>query len=387
MRLFRNILTSVLILTSLLQAGAQERKGFIGRTLDKIVAPSRELDPNAVYQPEPRWTFALTGDLRKAEVSQGQKFRLPSAVLGPDDEMIISWTPVSFSSLLEADVNKAVGIQAGYGNLAIALSNTFRGKGTENVFSFDYLSAGHALQVQFFNLSNLVNYQMIYSTEDEWNYREEDGFTEEPGNMRALIVDAFYAFNRRSFAYSAAYKGNLFQKKSAGSWMFGAKVILGEYNIAPSEYIAGMTGGQARQTSAQVSFGGGYSYNLVPYHRQPYAQRDKGLRNLTVNLTLIPMVTLFNQFTSTAYQENYDTNVYEQTDKDVMNGKLLINYVARLGIGYSFDLFTLNLSASNDNFSYKGTSNFYFMGYEDNNVETGGRFSRWMISLRLGKRF
>lgn len=387
MRHPRPIFSFLIFLTLLGNAAAQTQKGFLGRTIDKFTSTSRELDPDAVYQPAPRWTFALTGDLRQAEVSQKQEFALPYAILGPDDEMIISWTPIYLSSILKGKTNKAIGLQAGYGNLSIALSKTFRAEGTERVFSFDYLSAGHAVQVQFFNLSNPVNYHMTYSQEDDWAYREEEGITENPGNMRALIVDAIYAFNRRSFAYSAAYKGNLFQKHSAGSWMFGSKLILGEYSIDPSEEMSGWTGGQARQTSAQLSFGGGYSYNLVPYHRQPYAERDKGLRNVTINLTFIPMVTLFNQFTSTTYQQNDDSNLFEEVDKSVMNGKLLINYVARFGISYSVNLFTFNLSASKDDFSYKGTSGLTFEGYKSNDVKTSGNFSRWMIAFRLGKRF
>ena len=374
-----------MILSSLCPAYAQGQKTIVGRTLDRILAPSRELDPNAVYQPAPRWTFALTGDLRQARVSQKQEFNLPSATLDPSGEMIIKQTPVIVSSRLQSEVNKGIGIQAGYGNLGVALSKKFHGGGTDNVFSFDYLSAGSAIQLQFFDFSDRVNYHLVFGEEGDSPYRDEDGITENPGRMRALILDAFYAFNRRAFAYSAAYKGNLFQRRSAGSWMFGSKVILGEYSIDPEEEIANWTSGQARQTSAQVSFGGGYSFNIVPIHRQPYAEREKGLRNLTINLTFLPMVTIFNEFTSTAYQQ--EDGVYNEVDKVVMNGRLKVNYVARIGIGYTHGLFTVNLSASHDDFSYKGISAITYRGYRTNDVKTTGDFFRWMTALRLGMRF
>ena len=70
-----------------------------------------------------------------------------------------------------------------------------------------------------------------------------------------------------------------------------------------------------------------------------------------------------------------------------MNGKLLVNYVARVGVSYSHDLFTVNLSASHDSFSYKGTTSILLFGVDQNGIKTAGNFSRWTVALRLGKRF
>lgn len=386
MRLGRTIFTITLALGLLCTAGAQEQKGFIGRTIDKLIAPSRELDPNAVYQPAPRWTFALTGDLRQAGIGQTQEFVIGVAKIENDQFVDVEEVPSSITSTLTGDVNKAIGFQAGYGSLSLAWSKNLSKKGTEKVFAFDYLSAGYALQAQFFNLSDIVSYEQVIADPSHWAYSDEEAFTEKPGQMRAFILDGFYAFNRRTFAYSAAYKGNLFQKHNAGSWMFGSKLILGEFAVDPDEIITQWTGGSSRQTSAQVSFGGGYSYNFVPLHKQPYADRDKGLRNLTINLTFLPMVTLFNQFTASTYGLNEDQE-YMVIHKDVMNGTLLVNYVARFGIGYSHDLFTVNLSASADSFAYKGTSTIPSLGVFYNKVDNTGFFIRWMVALRLGMRF
>ena len=386
MRLLRLTLALAASLSFLFPAHAQGQKGFIQRTLDRVLTPSRSLDPNVIYVPAPRWTLALTGDLRQARFSQTQDFSLPSAKLSPSGEMIIEEIPVHISANLRGKIDKGIGIQAGYGDLCLSLSKNFGGEGTDRIFSVDFQSAGYALQAQYFSYSNPVNYHQIFGEEGHWAHRDEDGMTEKPGQLRSFLVDAFYAFNRRSFAYSAAYRGNLFQKRSAGSWMFGSKVILGEYRIDPEEEIAHWVNGQARQTTAQVSLGGGYSYNLVPFHRQPYAEKDRGLRNLTINLTFLPMVTFFNQFTSTAYND-LENGVYTSVDKDVRNGKLQVNYVARIGIGYTYNLFTVNLSASNNDYSYRGISSITYGGFESDAVETRGSFFRWTTTLRLGMRF
>lgn len=387
MRYLRPILTLFLSLSFLSSVSAQEQKGFFGRTIDRLTAPSRQLDPNAVYQPVPRWTFAITGDLRQAGFTQNQEYTVSTMYRDPETgEMGFIDLPVSISAKLHNKMDKSVGIQAGFGNLSIALSKKFHGEGFDDVYSFDYQSAGYALQVQFLNLSNPVEYSYITADEGNHYYKREDGITDNPGHLKSFIVDAFYAFNRRSFAYSAAYKGNLFQKHSAGSWMFGSKIIMGEYKIDPAEKLSELTGLQARQTSAQVSFGGGYSYNFVPFHRQPYAERDKGLRNLTINLTLLPMFTFFNQFTNTSYRYPDEGGSLIENEKTVMNGKLLVNYVARAGISYSYDLFTANLYVCNDSFSYKGLSRTTLI-VKDDVVNTSGKFFQGMVALRLGMRF
>lgn len=379
----KRFILSVAAALFLLPAGAQG-SGFRA-FIDRIAGPSLELDPAAVYQPQPRFHFALTGDVRAAAMHEEKRFKTG---VGQFDgyNMTFDEVPARVASVMKSDTDWAVGFQAGYGNLSLALSQKIRGKGRDDYFSFDFLAAGFAVQIQYFNLTQPVTFSHTIAQEGHWAYVDRTGMTENPGNMRTFIVDGFYAFNRRTFAYSAAYKGNLFQRHSAGSWMFGSKLILGDFGIDPAEEIAMWSGGQTLQTSAQVSFGGGYSYNLVPYHRQPTGDRDKGLRNVTVNATFLPLVTLFNEFTSKAFRPD-ENGKYSEYHRSVMNGRLLVNYVARVGIGWSYDLFTANLSASLDSFNYKGVSE---VPYEDaiaDDVDTSGRFFRYTVALRLGMRF
>ena len=266
MSLNRTLLTLAAAALFLVPARAQE-SGFRA-FIDRIAGPSPELDPAAIYQPQPRFHFALTGDIRKANMDEEKLFKVG---VGSFDgyNVVFEEIPARISSSMSSDLDKAVGFQAGYGNLGLALSKKIKGQGKDDYFSFDYLSAGFAVQIQYFNLLQPVTYRYTMGEEGHWAYSDQEGTTENPGNLRTFIVDAFYAFNRRTFAYSAAYKGNLFQRRSAGSWMFGSKLILGDYGIDPAEPIAGWAGQQSLQTSAQVAFGGGYSFNLVPYHRQP----------------------------------------------------------------------------------------------------------------------
>jgi len=386
--LHRHLFSAIAFVAFLsLHASAQDNPGSFRRVIDRFSQPSAVLDPAAVYQPAARWSFALTGDLRQAGTSQDRNFETEVFDMDEYGNIDIIDIPVVINSSLNGSVDKAVGFQVGYGKLNLALSKRFRGEGSDSSFSFDYLSAGAGVSVQYLKLAHEVAYDLIFGDESFPLYTMYSGVTEKPGELRAFIVDAFYAFNRRTFAYSAAYKGNVLQRRSAGSWMFGSKLILSDFSIDPWEIIAVWSGGQAKQSSAQVSFGGGYSLNLVPLHRQPYGDREKGLRNLTINITGIPMVTLFNQFTVTGYEFSDVKEDYVPSGKSVMNGKLLLNYVARLGIGYTHDLYTFNLSASNDSFAYRGTSSIVYQGVSNDKVDTSGKFFRWSVALRLCKHF
>lgn len=383
---FRIIPLLALLLAATFQSFAQDNPSFVRRTFDRLLAPSVELDPEAVYQPAARWTFALTGDLRHAGMSQTYSFTVATAKLDSEGNMIITEYPASLSSSLEGGMIESVGFQAGLGGLSLSLSKKFRGDGSNNTMSFDYMAAGYAFQLQYFKLSDPVRYDFVMGEPDDIRYNHQTGYTMNPGRMRALILDAFYAFNRRTFAYSAAYKSSVIQRRSAGSWMFGSKLILGDFLLDPSEDISFWIGGQALHTSAQVSVGAGYSYNLVPYHRQPHGDREEGLRNFTVNVTLLPMVTMFNQFSSTEYKL-VESGEYVPGEKRVMNGNLLVNYVARAGASYTRDLFTVNLSASYDSYAYTGSTRYPYEGVIERNVDTSGDFRRWIVSLRLCRRF
>ena len=273
------------------------------------------------------------------------------AVLDENDELIVSEFPATAVLRLQGAVDNGVGIQAGYGNLGLSLSKTFHGQGTNRTFSFDYQSAGYALQVQFFNLSKPVEYTLSFDGPSGPFPSKMSGFTAEPGRMRALIVDAFYSFNRRTFAYSAAYKGNVFQRRSAGSWMFGTKLSFGDFNIDPDDIIVGLSAG--------------YSKPRYP------SEAD------------IP--TILSPCTDN--RQDTGNGGYTPVRKSKINGNLMVNYVYRVGVAFTRDLYTFNLSANSDSYSYEGISTIPSSEIKTPGIKTSGTFMRWTVGLRVSKRF
>ena len=390
MRSLRVILTILLLLPAFcFPAYSQRPDSFWGKIVNKISAPSMELNPSAVYQPAARWSVAVSGELHQAGATQENTidyiFTEEEVAVG-GSELLQAYA----STKLLGGVDKVVGLQVGYGNLSLGWNHRVGGDraNTNTSFSFDYLAPGYALQLQYFDFRRPADYEMRIGVGGDWGDIEDSGQTEKPGRMTTFIADAFYAFNRHSFAYSAVYKGNVVQRRSAGTWMFGVKYLQGLFEYDPDELVSDLLFGMVRQDTRQVSFGGGFSYNLVPFHRQP-GPDGEGLRNLTFNVTAIPMVTLFNQFSST--MKNNFLGEDPVLTRNVINGKLLVNYVFKAGAIYSWDRFFVGVSGSYDSYKYKGSTNVP-EEMSDEFVEFGkiyssGLFSRWSASLKLCVKF
>ena len=134
MRLNRLFLTFAAAVMLLAPARAQER-GFRA-FIDRIAGPSPELDPEAIYQPRPRFHFALTGDVRAAVMKEEKRFEVG---VGHFDgyNIVQDIVPARIASSMASDIDWGVGIQAGYGNLGLSLSKKIKGKGKDDYFSFD----------------------------------------------------------------------------------------------------------------------------------------------------------------------------------------------------------------------------------------------------------
>ncbi len=373
-----NRFTSLLLALSLVLAGPDaiaqtEQMPFMKRVFTRLVYPPANRDTAAVWQPRPRWNVTLSGELRQTGVSQTH-----STVSGG--------IPIAMESRLQERLYTGAGAAFGFGGWSFGLSRQIgRSALSSKSNSFEYCGTGLGLSISYFDIHQPIEYTLTLGSPDTPVLGPGPGTTASPGRMKMVIGETVYAFNRRDFALNAVYKGNKLQRRSAGSWMLSAKYVQGEVSGDHREKISDAFLGVYRQATAQASVGGGYSYNFVVLHHQG-ASDVKGLRNLTFNLSGMPLVTL------------YDRHVVNRAVTDPVTGKvtadqsyrlkstLRLNYVARAGAGFAWDRFFLSATGQYDIFSFRGETEISGTATPVK-VKTAGRFSKWSTVFKLNVRF
>ena len=364
---------------------AQSKPSLGKRLMEMVTNPRMTLDTSAVYRPRPSWHFSVSGDLRQTGVTQDFKY-----YLDPDGRDRI---PVSMAMILKENVYTGLGFKGGYGGLSLGYSFEVGRKsaGYSKSNALSYHGAGLLLSFQYHNIRQPLEYS--YKLDTDPDSYEDSGTYGDPGRMKMLIVDGNYTFNRKTFAYSAAYKGNFFQRRSAGSWMLGAKYLQGEFSM--EQKFSGAAGydfsqlvlTNLRAGTSQASVGAGYSLNLVPLHRNPAGKKEKGLRNLTFNLTVLPMLTLFNrQSFAWTYVDSTGKTVYD--DSSAMNARMGFNYTAKAAVAFAWDRYFLNVCSAYDSFYHKGTIHVPDSARRiSEDITTGGLFTKWSTTLHFMVRF
>ena len=354
----------------------QEKPGFIKRIVDRILAPSPKLDSAYIYQPRPHWNVSLSNSLRQTGVFQTNEFQVGQDL-------------VTLNSSLQERLYKGIGINAGYGSLVLGYGREVGRKSAEynKSNSFAYSVAGVSINVDFYDIRQLMNYKLTSTIPGSSDLEESNGVSEYPGRMKILAVTTFYALNHKTFLYSSVYSGHKIQRRPAGSWVISGKYLQGEVKADPKEKLSDLVFGLTRHATAQASLGAGYSYNFVPYHRQPGPQSElKGLRNVTINVTAIPMLTLYDRHYSTRYVLDPKTGEYASQETRPLNSTLRFNYFTQVGASYSWDRFYLSLAANYDIFTFKGTTKI-FDSTTAMDIKTAGHFNKWSTVLKFNVKF
>ena len=181
---------------------------------------------------------------------------------------------------------------------------------------------------------------------------------------------------------------SLVQRRTAGSWMLTARYMQGDIYNSPEASWNSYNLLDCFATM-QASLGGGYSVNFVPWHRDPVGLRDKGLRNLTFNLTAMPVLTVFNYLRTTAYE--MDENG-QKTGETV--SKLLCypmpNFIASSAISLTLDRFYFSTQFTYNRFYFRSRDAFNtdtYTQYVLDDLDFHGTFHDWMLKGLLVYRF
>ena len=355
---------------------------------ERLKQPDPKLETEWIYQPQKGFGVGLGYELTQMGVSLSSQ---TSSVMDTDGKMV-----ANFDFRLAPYFNHRLGIRGTAGPLSAGYSFELKKKGerpSRSLF-FNYLASHYGAQFQYNRYDANILYKGYLRLNDASLGELNNRFpSDKPARIYNLIVDGFYAFNRHRFAYTAAYTGKLLQRRSAGSWLVSLKYMQGDIRLEPDDDTTLFLQGLGWFTTYQLSVGGGYSYNWVLFHKDPVSRTSfQGLRNITLNITATPTLSLFNRMVTRQYERidetgkpiKYTSNVADSYPVDSFGTP---NFIARAGIHAAFGHFYLNLWADYTYFYFKNRGKEFHRGSGVVNLSQNGGFSTFKVNLALNYRF
>ena len=342
---------------------AQEREGLVGWIVkdffDGIVSLNPKVDSNYVSRQVLPWAFTLDNTL----ISTGVNLRSDTeSTWYGNDYYILQQAPTIMARLdtrLQRHLHKKIGISAGYGGLSLSAATEVGAKnpGKNSFMSLSLSSRSIGGSLSYVSLREYMDGTLAVAGSNLSPYNLTSDY---PATMRSFSGDIHYILNGNRFVYKAVTGCSVTQVRSAGSLMLMTRFRQGDLTFDRNESsILSYTDGLYRYTTQQVSLGVGYSYNLVPLSKAPSdSWTGKGYRNLTINLTAVPMAALYNHI-CTIYR--YDDDGDGRTRFD---GRIAPTLMVRSGVSFSWDRFGLLASVVYNRFGFKGMTTTI---WQDNN--------------------
>ena len=341
------------------------------------------VDTTLIYQPKAGFSLGVFTTGQKASFDVDVNFMMD---FGDGDRL----TGVTQYNISE-NLCKKIGLEVGYGNvnLGYGLEVGPRSASKKRTFAFNILGRSWGVHLNYFKITNPFNSGLTIGNEEDEYYLHDEFTSSELAALRSFTVDGYYVFNNKRFAYPAAYKKSLVQRCTTGSWMLTARYVQGDLFNSPEASLDSYNLLDCFSTM-QASVGGGYSVNFVLWHKDPVNHRDKGLRNLTVNLTAMPVITLFNYLKTTSYE--YEEGHYSGKEKI---SKVLChpmpNYIGSTAISFTFNRFFFSTQFTYNMF-YFHSSHAFNANHLDipeyvDDLSFHGMFHDWTLKGLLVYRF
>ena len=296
----------------------------------------------------------------------------------------------TFTSHSDNGLTTAVGVAIAYRSYGVGFSKIVNGTGSN--FSIGFSGSNYAINASIKSYeSDSPEIKFDGTAWGEEFHTREKSKIDDPIKVRTFFIDGYYFFNGSKFSYLSAYSPSLIQRRSAGSLFVGAMYSHSRVNFGAdnnADMIIAMQGIE-RVKSNQWSVGAGYAYNWVP------------AKNLTVNCTFMPTLTLYNRNTVYRYDIkdiiNYGFNHIDDEEywsyddegdeespgeilqkyplhKDKTPNRVCLNFDARVSVIYHWTNIFVRAYGQFNRFSFGGE-------------DVKGRLIDWTIYTSVGTRF
>lgn len=276
------------------------------QTISKLVNMGKDYinkpvnaDSTYIYQLPARFSFALTNKLQMIVFLAYSEFKIFESI------------PASSTSYLGERLYKKVGFEIGYGGLSLGYDVEVGRHSAENkrAISVGMQNLKWGARVSYFILQNYIISNMVIGDEESEIYEDITESSSGLGKLRNISLDGYYVFNNKRFAYTATGNVNVLQKHTAGSFMLASCFSLSDLDT--KEDLSGLF---ESFSTIQFALGGGYSINAVLWNRDVVNNDDKTARNLTFNITAMPVISLVNYMQTRAY--SYTINIADSTESE-----------------------------------------------------------------------
>lgn len=304
----KRFLIIVALLLGCVSMQAQENSFW--HKINRFLTKRAVVDTTRIYQPKASFSLGLFTTGQKANFDVNVDFDVHLS----DGNLLDG---VSTYDLNE-NLCQKIGLEVGYGNVALGYGIEIGTKSAKQkrAFAFNILGKSWGVRLNYYRITNPFISGLTVGNEGDNNYVHDEFISSEMASLQSLAIDGYYVFNNKRFAYPAAYKMSLVQRRTSGSWMLTARYMQGYLYNSPDAALDSYNLLDCFGT-VQASIGGGYSVNFVLWHKDPVGPRDEKLRNITINLTAMPILTAVNFLKTTSYRYDDEGNCVGEKNSSV----------------------------------------------------------------------
>lgn len=304
----KRFLIIVALLLGCVSMQAQENSFW--HKINRFLTKRAVVDTTRIYQPKASFSLGLFTTGQKANFDVNVDFDVHLS----DGNLLEG---VSTYDLNE-NLCQKIGLEVGYGNVALGYGIEIGTKSAKQkrTFAFNILGKSWGVRLNYYRITNPFISGLTVGNEGDNNYVHDEFISSEMASLQSLAIDGYYVFNNKRFAYPAAYKMSLVQRRTSGSWMLTARYMQGYLYNSPDAALDSYNLLDCFGT-VQASIGGGYSVNFVLWHKDPVGPRDEKLRNITINLTAMPILTAVNFLKTTSYRYDDEGNCVGEKNSSV----------------------------------------------------------------------
>jgi hypothetical protein len=294
----------------LVALSTQAQETSFWHKINRFLTKRAVVDTTRIYQPKASFSLGLFTTGQKANFDVNVDFDVHLS----DGNLLDG---VSTYDLNE-NLCQKIGLEVGYGNVALGYGIEIGTKSAKQkrAFAFNILGKSWGVRLNYYRITNPFISGLTVGNEGDNNYVHDEFISSEMASLQSLAIDGYYVFNNKRFAYPAAYKMSLVQRRTSGSWMLTARYMQGYLYNSPDAALDSYNLLDCFGT-VQASIGGGYSVNFVLWHKDPVGPRDEKLRNITINLTAMPILTAVNFLKTTSYRYDDEGNCVGEKNSSV----------------------------------------------------------------------